>query len=229
MSLTYTTYQTALAALMATTTTDPNFITILPSIIDYAEQRPYRELGLLTTVVRQTGTLTANSRDFTLPTGSGRFVTVDGINVYTPVSTTTLRHALVKTTRDFVDVAWPTETAASAATVPVYYAMITDQTVIFGPPPGAAFTAEVVGFIRPTPLSVSNTTTFLTSFLPDLFLAASMVFASGYQKNFGSQSDDPRASQSWESQYQTLKASADNEETRKKFSVAMPIAAPAGA
>lgn len=229
MSYTYATYQTALAALMVTTTTDPGFVTILPSIIDYAEQRAYRELGLLTTVVRQTGTLTANSRDFTLPTGSGRFVTVDGINVYTPVSTTTLRHALVKVTRDFIDVAWPSEAAVSAATVPVYYAMLTDQTVILGPPPGAGFTTEVVGFIRPTPLSATTTTTFLTSFLPDLFLAASMVFASGYQKNFGSQSDDPRASQSWEQQYQTLKASADSEETRKKFSVAMPMAAPAGA
>jgi hypothetical protein len=224
MSLTYATYQTALAALMVTTPTEAGFTTILPTIIDYAEQRIYRDLGLLATVVRQSGTLTANSRDFTLPSGAGRFVAISGINVYTPVATTAIRHPLTAATRDVVDTCWPSETAASAATVPALFAMLTDQAVILGPPPGAGFTAEVIGTIRPTPLSASNTTTFLASFLPDLFLAASMVFAAGYQKNFGGQSDDPRMSQSWETQYQTLKASADTEETRKKFA-----AAPAGA
>lgn len=118
---------------------------------------------------------------------------------------------------DYLDASWPSETAASTTTKPAYFAMITDQTGAVGPPPGTAYGVEVIGTIRPTPLSTSNTTTFLTSYLPDLFLAASMIFAAGYQKNFGAQSDDPKMSASWEAQYGNLKASADAEEARKKF------------
>ncbi len=219
MSLTYSTYVTTIANMLVTVETETDFVQILPSGIDYAEQRMYRELDLLATVVRDTSaTVTANSRNFTLPQTNGRFVDVNGINIFSPVSTTTTRNQVVPVSRDFLDLTWPSDTAASATTVPQYFAMITDQTVIFGPPPGAAFTAEVIGTIRPSPLSVTNTTTFLTLYLPDLFIAASMVFFKGWQANFGAQSDDPRTAQSWESQYQTLFASANVEEMRRKFS-----------
>jgi hypothetical protein len=46
---------------------------------------------------------------------------------------------------------------------------------------------------------------------------ASMIFVSGYQRNFGRQSDDPAMSQSYESQYQALLRGATVEEYRKKF------------
>lgn len=204
--------------MLVTPVNDPDFVGILPSIIDYAEQRIYRELDLLSTIVRDsTGSLTANSRDFTLPSGQGRFVTTQGFNVYTPAGTTTTRNQLTPQTRDYIDAAWPNETATSIATVPDSVAMITDQTVIVGPPPGDNFKIEVIGTIRPAPLSASNPNTFLTDYLPDLFLAGSMVFGSGYQKNFGSQADDPKMAQSWETQYQALKASAMVEELRKKW------------
>jgi hypothetical protein len=196
---------------------DANFNAIVPSIIDYAEQRSYRELDLLSTIVRQNGTLTANSRNFTLPTGSGRFVTTQGFNVFTPVSTTTTRNQLVPTTRDFLDATWPSETAPTTPSVPTNFAMITDQSIIVAPPPDAAYTIECIGTIRPAPLSVSNPNTFLTDYLPDLFMACSMVFASGYQKNFGSQADDPRMAVSWETQYTTLRDSALIEQLRDKW------------
>lgn len=221
MSYTYATYQTALAELMVTATSAADFVAILPSIIDYAEQRCYRDLDLLSTVVRDSSTnLTANARAFTLPTSLGRFVVINGVNVVTPVATTTAngtRNPLVPTSRDVLDLLWPSEAAASASTVPTLFAMITDQQIIVGPPPGAAFNVEIIGTIRPTALSASNTTTSLSTYLPDLFLAASMIFASGYQKNFGGQSDDPKMSASWEQQYGTLLASANAEEFRKRF------------
>lgn len=218
MSLNYSTYISTLANLAVMSETDPDFVQILPSAIDYAEDRLYRELDLLNTVTRDTATVTANNRNFTLPSNNGRFRVTNGINIYTPASSTTTRNQLVPVSRDYMDAVWTTNTAASATTVPQNYAMITDQTVIFGPPPGAAFTAEVIGTIQPTPLSASNTTTYLTLYLPDLFLAASMIFISGWQKNFGSQADDPKMAVSWESQYKTLFASADAEEQRKKYS-----------
>jgi hypothetical protein len=103
------------------------------------------------------------------------------------------------------------------ASIPALFAMIDQNDIIVGPAPISAFGVEVIGTIRPTPLSSTNTTTFLTSNLPDLFMAASMVFASGYMRNFGAQSDDPAKAVSWESQYQALFASAKGEETRKRF------------
>lgn len=221
MSLTYTTYVTALSTLLIIESSETNFVAILPDIIDYAEQRIYRELDLAATVVRDSSaSLTANNRTFTLPSAQGRFVVVNGINVVTPVGSTPAngtRTPLIPCSRDAIDLFWPSETAASASTVPAKFAMITDQIVIVGPPPGAGYNVEVVGTIRPAALSVSNTTTVLSTYFPDLFFAASMVFASGYTKNFGSQSDDPKMAMSWEAQYQTLKSSAAIEEARKKF------------
>jgi hypothetical protein len=48
-------------------------------------------------------------------------------------------------------------------------------------------------------------------------MAASMVFGSGYMRNFGAQADNPQMSQSWETQYQLLKQSANAEAARQKF------------
>jgi hypothetical protein len=221
MALTYSQYVTELSKLCVIPESDTDFTSNLPSAINYAEERCYRELNLLATVVRDSSAnVTANTRNFTLPSSLGRFVVVNGINVITPVGTEVsdgTRNALMEATRDFIDFTWPSNTAAAATTVPQYFAMITDQTVIFGPPPGAAFNAEVVGTIRPEALSDSNTSTYLSAYLPDLFLMASMVFMSGYMRNFGSQADDPKMAASWEQQYQTAFASANTEETRKRF------------
>jgi hypothetical protein len=46
---------------------------------------------------------------------------------------------------------------------------------------------------------------------------ASMIFISGYQRNFGRQSDDPQMAQSYETQYMTLLKGATVEEFRKKY------------
>ena len=52
MSLTYTTYVAQIANIMTVTPETYQFQTMLPGCIDYAEQRIYRELDLLQTVVR---------------------------------------------------------------------------------------------------------------------------------------------------------------------------------
>lgn len=215
MSYTYDTFRAALALEMVTDAADPNFAAILPTLITYAEQRIYRELDLLSTVHRDgTGSLTPSDRNFTFPQ---HFVTSQQINVITPAATAPdagTRNALTPVTKEFLDNVWP---SASGAGIPTYYAMDTDQTILVGPWPAAAYRVEVVGTIRPVPLSETNTTTFLTLYLPDLFLAAAMVAASGYMRNFGSMSDDPKMAVSWENQYQALKGSADIEEMRKKY------------
>jgi hypothetical protein len=233
MSYTDDTYRTALAVEMVTSVGDPNFVAILPTIIDYAEQRIYRELDLLTTVTRDTtGALLTSDRRFTFPQ---HFVTSQQINVITPAGTVDpalgTRVPLTPVTKEFLDNVWP---SAGGAATPQYYAMVTDQTIIVGPWPNGAYQVEVVGTVRPDPISAVNPTTFLSLYLPDLFLAASMVSASGYMRNFSAQSDDPRMAVSWEAQYQALKASADVENMRAKYASSAwtsmqptPIATPA--
>jgi hypothetical protein len=216
MAYNYTQFVTAIAELMVVPTTDPDFQTVLPNIIDDGEQRIYRETDLLATIIRDpSGALAANSRNFTFPQ---HMVVLESLNVFTIVGiTSTGRKQLVQTSREFLDAMWPNETAPSIPSVPTYYAMITDQTIIVGAPPDAAYNLEVVGTIRPTPLSATNPTTYLSLYLPDLFLAACMVFAAGYQQNFSSMSDNPAQSVSWESHYQELLESQNIEELRKKY------------
>lgn len=204
-----------LANLLVVPSNDANFQIVLPNIIDDAEQRIYRELDLLSTIVRDSSAnLTANSRNFTFPQ---HFVVSESINVYTPANSTTNRYQLVPTSREFLDAVYPNEASVTTPSIPTYYAMITDQTIIVGPPPDDDYTMEVIGTIRPAPLSSTNTTTYLTQYLPDLFIAASMVFGSAYLNNFGAVVDNPQMAVTWESHYSALKASADVEEARKKY------------
>ena len=221
MSYTYATYQTALAQLMVfQSTADADFVAILPSIIDYAEQRCYRELDLLSATVTDSAAATANTRSFTLPQNQGRFVVPESYSVITPLGAVTansVRTPLIAVNKEFIDFCWPSDQATAASVTPQYFAPLTDQTILLAPPPGAAFVIEVRGKIRPVPLYTNTTGTWLSLYVPELFIAASMVFASGWMKNFGSQSDNPQMAVSWETQFNTLLKSAEIEEARRRF------------
>ena len=95
--------------------------------------------------------------------------------------------------------------------------MIDQFNIILGPWPDSAYSVEVIGTIRPNPLTSTNSSTFLTQYLPDVFLAASLIFAFGYMRDYGGMSDNPQSAQSWENQYQNLIKSANAEELRKKW------------
>jgi hypothetical protein len=195
--------------------TDPNYQIVLPNIIDDVENRIQRELDLLATIVRDTsGSLTANSRNFTFPQ---HMVVCESLNVFTPSGTQTNRNILVPVTREWMDAVYGNETATSSPSVPQYYAMITDQQIIVGPPPDAPYTMEVVGTIRLTPLSASNQTNWLSLYLPDLYMCEALIFGYGYMKDYGATVDDPQSSISWNAHYRDLWASANTEETRKKY------------
>lgn len=218
MALTYNSFVTSLANMLPVPVTDEGFVIALPNIIDDAEQRLYRELDLLSTMVTATGALTSGSRRFTLPTTNGEFVVVEEFNVITPAGTTDpelgTRVPLLPASKEYLDVVYP---SVAGAGVPSLFAPISQQDWILGPWPNAAYTVEVVGTIRPAPLSEANPTTFLSQYLPDVFLAAALVFSAGYQQNFSAMGDNPQQSVTWESHVQPLIASAKIEEIRKKF------------
>lgn len=216
--LTYATYKTALATLSVVPETDPNWLSILPDAIEYAELRIYRDLDLLSTVqVNTSFSTTANASKVSITQGT--FVTLQNVNVITPSGTTNpdlgTRVPLLPVSKEYIQYSWPSATNTG---VPSYFAMIDERTFSLGPWPDATYTLEIVGTVRPETLSASNTTTFISQYLPDLFLMASMIFISGYQRNFGRQSDDPQMAQSYESQYMALLKGATVEEYRKKFS-----------
>jgi hypothetical protein len=222
VSLTYAQFVASIANLLVVPTADAGFQQALPNIIDDAELRLYRELDLENTIVRDASTQAAtNARTFNLPTSIGTYVVTDEINIITPAGTSNpelgTRNALTPISKEALDMLWP---SVSGSTVPVYFAKVTQTTVIFGPWPDQAYQVEVVGTQRPAPLSASNVTTLLSWYFPDVFVAASMVFAAGYQKNYGQGVDDPKMAVTWESHLQELLKSAQTEEQRKKFNQA---------
>lgn len=215
MALTYSSYVGALQQLAVVNSLDQNFYAILPDVIDFAEQRIYRELDLLSTVtVDASVTLAAGTRDAAIP---DTFIVTNGFNILTPAGSNTTngtRVPLQNTSRNALDMLWP---GVSTTGQPALYAMTDQWTVTFGPCPDGAYLLETIGTQRPAPLSPDNTTTFLTTYLPDLFVAASMVFLSMYQRNFDATGNTPGMGGNWEQQYLKLFASANTEEMRKKY------------
>lgn len=215
--LTYAQYKTQIATLAVVEETDPAFLEILPQMITYAENRMYRDLDFLFTSTSLTGyAIVPGSRAVTIPEGT--LVVSEQINVLTPAGTVNpnlgTRNPLLPVTKEFLDAVYGNATSTG---VPKYWCPFNDNLFLVGPYPDQQYYVEIIGTYRPASLSSSNTTTFISLYLPDVFIMASMVYVSGYQRNFGRQSDDPAMAQSYESQYQTLLKGAAVEEARKKF------------
>jgi len=193
---------------------------MLPQAITYAENRMYRDLDFLFTSIATTDYgLTIGSRAIVVP--SGTFVVPEQINVITPAGVTDpdlgTRNPLTPVTKEFLDAVY---NVSGQTGLPKYFCPFDDYRFLVGPYPDQNYTCELIGTYRPESLSATNTTTFISLYLPDLMLMASMVYISGYQRNFGRQGDDPQMAVSYESQYQTLLKSAISEENRKKFEAA---------
>ena len=244
MSYTYASFQAALASEMVVpnnNVNDANFVLILPTIIDYAEQRCYRELNLLNAEARQWFAMTPYQRAQTFPVANSivsippqaqQILVVERVKIWPPNEVPAFPmvgppvfggEPALPTTVDYLDAVYsglyPNPGPMGR---PLRFAMIDDQTIAFGPMPDQPYLFEIHGSARPVALYLAapadgTQTTFLTSILPDLFLAAAMVSASGYRHNFGAQADDPKMAMSWEQQYQTLLGSAKSEEVRKRF------------
>ena len=234
--LTYSQYVTQIATLAVVDPADTNFLTILPQCITYAENRMYRDIDFMFTSTSLHGTsfmLTAGNRNLSFnidlsansDAASGTFVVSEQINLLlnangTAASTTDpdtcVRYPLLPTTKEFLDAVCGSSLTADRAT-PRYFVPFNETLFFVGPVPDTNYNVEVVGTYRPNSLSSTNTTTFISLYLPDVFIMASMIYISGYQRNFGKLADQPEMAVSYESQYQALLKSAVVEEARKKF------------
>jgi len=234
--LTYSQYVTQIATMAVVAETDPAFVTILPQMVTYAENRMYRDIDFMFTSTSLHGVsfvLTAGNRNLSfninlasnIDSQAGTFVVSEQINLLTnaagDASTTTnpdacVRTPLLPTTKEFLDAVYGSSLTANLGR-PQYFVPFNETLFFVGPVPDQNYPVEVVGTYRPNSLSATNTTTFISQYLPDVFIMASMIYISAYQRNFGRANDDPQMAITYESQYQALLKSAVVEEARKKF------------
>lgn len=219
MALTYSQYVTQLATLAVVPETDPFFLTILPDAISYAELRIQRDLDLLATVVADTSSYSTTASQGYVNILPSQFISVQTVSITTPASTT---FPLVSVSKEYIQNVFNGNTTGT----PTYFAMygsgtdttgLNNITILLGPIPDATYPLTITGTERFAALSASNTPTYISTYFPDLFLMASMIYVSAYQRNFGKMNDDPQMAVTYESQYQTLLRGSTVEEYRKKF------------
>lgn len=212
---------TVIDATSATPFANTDINNILPDIIQYAELLIYREFDFISTVVTATAVCASGSRNVTIPSN---LIVLQSANVITPYTTTNpdlgVRNKLDRVSIEFMNYTWPDP---SITTLPTLYTL--NQSALttgalpdirVAPTPDQTYTIECLGTARPVALSSSNTSTFLTLNTPDLFISASMIFGSGFQQNYGAQSENPQLAKSWQSEYDKQKAAIMVEELRKK-------------
>lgn len=215
----YTEYVQQIATMAVVPVTDPNYTIIIPQMINYAELRIQRDLDFLSTQTSNTSySCSAGNNTLTIPTSS--FVTLQTIEV---TNNSGISTPLLPVAKEYIQNVWG---SGSTQGIPVIFAVYggdsatageTSQNIILGPTPDFAYALRLTGTIRSAPLSATNTSTFISVYLPDIFIMASMIYVSAYQRNFGRVNDDPAMAQTYESQYQALLNGARTEEARKKF------------
>lgn len=236
--LTYDGYVAQIATMAVVSPTDTAFVEILPQMLNYAELRIQRDLDMLAS---------QTTFSYLLPTGTNTIsldvddlLTVQTVDVYVdgvPVP-------LIPSTKEFLQNVYADPTGTGT---PKYFAMYGGDYnsggnvynyLVVGPYPDVQYTVGFTGTIRTPSLykfagtpNSNISTTYISTYYPDLLIMASMVYISAYQRNFGRMSDDPAMAQSYEGQYQALIRNAMVEENRKKFagsawsSMSTPVAA----
>ena len=234
--LTYNLYvqQIATLAVLDTTTVsgvvqgvDASFNLLIPSMLNYAELRIQRDLDLLPSQTQRTYSLTAGNNSLQISVND--FVTIQTLSI----NSNNVFYPMLPATKDFLLNVYGSPTSTD---MPQYYAMYggdlstggnTYNNIIVGPYPDSNYNVVATGTVRlptlyqnATPSLAATGTTFISTYLPDLLVQASMIYITEFQRNFGASSNDPAMGVTYESQYQTLLRSASVEESRKKFTAA---------
>jgi len=171
LSLTYT----SLIAMIQTWVEDNNteFTTALDNIIGLGETRLIRDLDLEIFSTTSTGTFTVGSQSITKPSG------VVALKSLYYTDTNNEEVYLNRKSDDFLTFYW--KNAATTGT-PLYYAENTETTWRVAPTPstGSTWTARYI--TRPTGLSSSTATTFLSTNAADLLFKACLIESQQYLK-----------------------------------------------
>lgn len=140
----------------------------IPEFIALAEGVANRKLDTRQMYTRN-ASFTIDSVTESLPTG------FDGV-VSFKLNTTPTVQLVSRKADDFDD---PLEASFTSSGKPRYYTIIGD-TFVFSPSPDSAYTATLIYRTRLTALSAVNTTNWLLTAYPDVYLHGAMAFAHQY-------------------------------------------------
>jgi hypothetical protein len=204
----------------------PSFQTLLPQAVNFGELRIQRDCQLLPLQTSDTYTLTAGNNVLSIATSDFVAVQTFWVNIngnlipLTPVSKEWLQNVYPG-----MGLQGPPEYFAplggDAAT-----AGATSNNFQLGPVPDSTYPLTIFGMTRmPSLYQFANTgqaatgLTWLSTWLPDLLIAACLVYITGYQRDFGAmgQVDEAGMGVSWEAAYQALLKGAVTEEAQKRF------------
>lgn len=181
-------------------TDQPDWPSFLPALIERGELRCYRDVDFLALRTTAAVTLASGAASFNAPADwlLGQAIRLTDIN----------------STLDRRDISFVTDYGGLGK--PRYWAETTQGVIAIAPTPTISYAAELSYHHRPTGLSPSNPSTWLSANCPDLLFSACMVEATGYQRNYGAQADDPKMALSWSQRYAETLAAVRREEGRRK-------------
>ena len=182
-----TTYSELVTQIREYTETDSNVFTtvIVNDFIEHAELRIFRDVDLDVFRKYQTASLTSGDAFVGMPGATpSSFSFIRSVNIFSPSGslgglTDNERRYLEKKDTTFMSEYFPNRTSTG---IPKYYANWDNDTIILAPTPNAAYTIELAYNALPTGLSSSNTTTWVSTNVPQMLLYACLVEAFKFLK-----------------------------------------------
>jgi len=182
-----TTYSELVTQIREYTETDSNVFTtvIVNDFIEHAEMRIFRDVDLDVFRKYQTASLTSGDAFVGMPGATpSSFSFIRSVNIFSPSGslgglTDGERRYLEKKDTSFISEYHPSRTTTG---IPKYYANWDNDTIILAPTPNAAYTIELAYNALPTGLSSSNTTTWVSTNVPQMLLYACLVEAFKFLK-----------------------------------------------
>jgi hypothetical protein len=200
---------------------DASFNAMFPGILNYAESRIQRDLQLEQAVVLNTYTLSSGTNTLNIPVGD--FIAVESATVNNvPILPASNEYIQNVYTSSGTQTGSPQVFCVQGGDTGTYGA--TSMILQFGPWADQNYTVSLRGLsMMPSLYTYANTsqagskTTFISTFLPDLLIQASMVYVAEFQRNFGATSNDPQMGFGYEQVYQELLRGASTNEARRRF------------
>jgi hypothetical protein len=163
---------------------DPVVYNQLPELINFAERRISTEMKVLGFVIPATFTLQAGVAVYQKP---DRWRKTVSLNIGTSPTGTIVRQQVYPRSYEYIREYWPDDTQTNFSTYaaygpPKFYADYNYQNFIFAPTPDQAYPAELVYYEEPALLDATNNTNFITQYMPNLLLYATLLEATPFLK-----------------------------------------------
>lgn len=165
---------------------DAEFVGSIDEVINLAEMRLWRDLDLSIFTAEDTVATAASTDTVTKPTTDPQLVTWQSIYYDSAGERTFLELRSTDFVRDHQTI--------GATAAPRYYAETSETDWLLSPIPDAIYTLNARGVTRPTRLSATQTTTWLSTHQDDILFKACLAEAEGFLKS------DDRVPV-WEEQY----------------------------